>query len=424
MSQFLTPTFFCILLFSSFSVAKSQSLRLLPWPTVNAAKSDVGLGTNGKIAFLTFSGITPNIVVMNADGTNQTNLTYGLYPVWSPDGSKIAFARPGYEYDSNIYVINADGSNLKQLTFIEPGDVAGHQSAWSPDGKKIALVLSFGVGFGAGIGLIDADGGYPSTLHVGFYYQGKPAWSPDGTRLAIVASSNNSSQPANCVFVMNADGSGMTCVANGVPGSHVAWSPDGSKLLYVASSDPSHSNLYLVNSSGGTATQLTSGPNNNTAPVWSPDGRLIAFDTDRNHLNCTPSTPCGEIFLMNADGSNQHPIANQPVVGIVYDWQSLTSKEVLTPVPATLQLNAPAYKVSESIGGARVLVTRLGDLSGEASVEFATSDGTARARSDSDFTGYDFWLTKLNQFNGDFQKAEMVKAFITSVEYRSRFGQP
>ena len=41
---------------------------------------------------------------------------------------------------------------------------------------------------------------------------------------------------------------------------------------------------------------------------------------------------------------------------------------------------------------------------------------------DSDYTGYDFWLTKLNQFNGNFVNAEMVKAFITSVEYRSRFG--
>jgi CSLREA domain-containing protein len=42
---------------------------------------------------------------------------------------------------------------------------------------------------------------------------------------------------------------------------------------------------------------------------------------------------------------------------------------------------------------------------------------------DADYTGYDFWLTKLNQFNGDFVKAEMVKAFITSAEYRGRFGQ-
>ena len=41
---------------------------------------------------------------------------------------------------------------------------------------------------------------------------------------------------------------------------------------------------------------------------------------------------------------------------------------------------------------------------------------------DSDYTGYDFWLTKLNQFNGNFVNAEMVKAFINSVEYRQRFG--
>ena len=41
---------------------------------------------------------------------------------------------------------------------------------------------------------------------------------------------------------------------------------------------------------------------------------------------------------------------------------------------------------------------------------------------DTDYTGYDFWLTKLNQFNGNFVSAEMVKAFITSSEYRQRFG--
>ena len=41
---------------------------------------------------------------------------------------------------------------------------------------------------------------------------------------------------------------------------------------------------------------------------------------------------------------------------------------------------------------------------------------------DSDYTGYDFWLAKLNQFNGNFVTAEMVKAFITSIEYRQRFG--
>jgi CSLREA domain-containing protein len=41
---------------------------------------------------------------------------------------------------------------------------------------------------------------------------------------------------------------------------------------------------------------------------------------------------------------------------------------------------------------------------------------------DSDYTGYDFWLTKLNQFNGSYINAEMVKAFLSSIEYRQRFG--
>ncbi len=41
---------------------------------------------------------------------------------------------------------------------------------------------------------------------------------------------------------------------------------------------------------------------------------------------------------------------------------------------------------------------------------------------DSDFDGYNFWLGKLNQFNGNFVNAEMVKAFIVSGEYKQRFG--
>ena len=46
------------------------------------------------------------------------------------------------------------------------------------------------------------------------------------------------------------------------------------------------------------------------------------------------------------------------------------------------------------------------------------------AAPDSNFDGYNFWLGKLNQFNGNFVQAEMVKAFLSSTEYRARFGQP
>ena len=42
---------------------------------------------------------------------------------------------------------------------------------------------------------------------------------------------------------------------------------------------------------------------------------------------------------------------------------------------------------------------------------------------DTDYTGYDFWLRKLDQHGGDYINAEMVKAFVRSIEYRQRFGQ-
>jgi hypothetical protein len=46
------------------------------------------------------------------------------------------------------------------------------------------------------------------------------------------------------------------------------------------------------------------------------------------------------------------------------------------------------------------------------------------ASPDSDLSGYDFWLGKLNQFGGNYVDSEMIKAFITSLEYRQRFGHP
>ena len=75
-------------------------------------------GTNGKIAFESNRDGNEEIYVMNADGTNQTNLTNNAardyVPAWSPDGSKIAF---GSTRDGNdeIYVMNADGSGQVNL---------------------------------------------------------------------------------------------------------------------------------------------------------------------------------------------------------------------------------------------------------------------------------------------------------------------
>lgn len=105
--------------------------------------------SNGKIAFSKIderNSYNSDIYAMDADGSNQVNLTnepnVDTSPAWSPDGTKIAFARYVYGVGENIYVMNADGSNVTQLTFNSAQyDVAFRDPAWSPDGKKSLLSL-------------------------------------------------------------------------------------------------------------------------------------------------------------------------------------------------------------------------------------------------------------------------------------------
>ena len=58
----------------------------------------------------------------------------------------------------------------------------------------------------------------------------------------------------------------------------------------------------------------------------------------------------------------------------------------------------------------------------EANRTFVQIEYFGYLRRDPDLAGYNFWVAKLNQFNGDFLQAEMVKAFLSSLEYRARFG--
>ena len=94
-----------------------------------------------KIAFVSSRDGNDEIYVMNADGTNQTNLTNNpasdTAPTWSPDGSKIVFSSWDDDASEQIFVVDTDGANRARLTF---GFDANKYPAWSPDGSKIAYV--------------------------------------------------------------------------------------------------------------------------------------------------------------------------------------------------------------------------------------------------------------------------------------------
>jgi hypothetical protein len=117
-------------------------------------------------------------------------------------------------------------------------------------------------------------------------------------------------------------------------------------------------------------------------------------------------TPAQFVDTLNANAGN--PLSTSERNQLVADLTGATKTraEVLRAVAEDPEL------VSAESNRAFVLMQYLGYLR-----------RNANDAQDTDYTGYEFWLTKLNQANGSFLDAEMVKAFITSIEYRQRFGQ-
>jgi Tol biopolymer transport system component len=123
-----------------------------------------------------------------------------------------------------------------------------------------------------------------------------PAWSPDGRRIAFMRLS-----PAGWdVYVMNTDGSGQRRLARNAWLAAPAWSPDGRKIAFErprrdrnAEGYAINSEIFVVTADGSGERRLTRNTGRDSNPVWSPDGRRIAFE--RNW----------QVSVMNADGSGQ-----------------------------------------------------------------------------------------------------------------------
>ncbi len=132
-----------------------------------------------------------------------------------------------------------------------------------------------------------------------------PAWSADGAKLAFHSYSGGNGN----VFVMNADGTGVTqLTTNSSFDGDPYWSPDGSRIVFESDRDGNRE-LYVMNADGSDQTRITNNPATERDPSWSPDGSKIAFASNRESIvcagnpHCTPE-PTFRIFTMSADGSD------------------------------------------------------------------------------------------------------------------------
>ena len=251
------------------NVAQLRQLRGHLWAPRYAANGN-------RIAFVHDAGGRGQVYVMNADGSEPTNLSNNNFcdrsPVWSPDGSMIAFLsdRTG---DWDIHVMAADGSRPRRLSFNPGPDRA---PAWSPDGTRVAWESQVsgtptvwvgaadgqhsrpliapdqpfrvqGIKAGKAVDLENRGFARTTVFPDNTFYLMNPVWSPDGTRIAA----NGLIGSHFRVVVIDADGSRMLTVAS-YGYSDLAWSPDGRQLV-VARSATTYENLtgiFLIDADG------------------------------------------------------------------------------------------------------------------------------------------------------------------------------
>jgi Tol biopolymer transport system component len=201
------------------------------------------------------------IWVMNIDGSGKRQLTFndasdGGVATWSPDGSKIAF-RSFRDFNHEIYVMNADGTNQHNITNHPAEEVLPD---WSPDGRKIAFASKRSNGYFS-IYTMATDGSNVRKLTDDSMYAANPRWSPDGKRILFADGFCECDE--SDLWVMSADGKNPTQITNSaeneLPGD---WSRDMKYAvvdynLFTSKGRPIFEDLAVVNISNGTVTNLT-----------------------------------------------------------------------------------------------------------------------------------------------------------------------
>jgi Tol biopolymer transport system component len=266
-------------------------------------------GVNGKIAFYSNRSGNNEIYTIDPDGNGLTQITNGSSvrgsgdPKWSPDGKKFVFHSATSEGFFDVFTMNADGTNQVNLTN-SPTTTDG-APGWSPDGRKIVFASDQG-DCGQEIYTMDADGTGVTRLTCPDGGMG-PAWSPDGTKIAYYTTGSSELN----IFVIDSDGSNRTDLTPNRSAFKPSWSPDGSKIAFV-----SYNEIYTMNADGTNQTRLTNNSVADYDPAWSPDGRKIAFIS-------RPDGPTGEVMTMNADGTDVVRLTNDTFDDVRPDWQPL-----------------------------------------------------------------------------------------------------
>jgi serine/threonine protein kinase/Tol biopolymer transport system component len=314
---------------------------------------------NGRLALFRLADDRIQLVTTSRDGSDVNVIaqfqasTYHLYPRWSPDGRWVAFQR-GDSVRSDIFAVPAGGGEPRQLTH-DNAVLSG--LAWLPDSSGIIYSSSRGATMpylpalslwhvalddGSSRRVLSGEASYhqPDIARSGALVAGRMRLQSDIWRFPV--DDTPESNVRQGIRVTHQTGQFLTPTAG-----------PGDREVAFLSDRGGHANLWVVDTATGQMRQITHERDPSVAvglPVWSPDGKSIAFVYSRGNQGLTFG-----VWLVNPDGSNLRSIAN-PGLGpawspdgrwVYYSTRGDTADVVLRKVP--VDQGAPVTVTSEQL---------------------------------------------------------------------------
>lgn len=306
------------------AITLGDRLAATPTPTRRPVAGRPTAGLSGRLVFQVSSG--GDIYAVNADGSGLKRLTDGLDPAWSPDGTQIALSR--WRSPWGIYRVQPEGSEERAVD----GNLL-KEPAWSSDGSRLAFSINYSFGGGGEvcffgycftlpptsvgqIWIADLNTGELLSLPLEDKTPHSPTWDPTQDRIVYAGD-----RGLAWIDLGEPIATGRFAGSSAWDGSP-SFSPDGSRIAFMGRVH-NRWEIFAMNAVDGSGrVQLTHSdpdldqPPSNVAPTWSPDGRYIAYLSNRDGP--------WRIYVMGADGSGQRPIFGDQLdsLSIRYEWAS------------------------------------------------------------------------------------------------------